>query len=125
VTNIGKGGERGDDGKGGLDNAVICCFCANCFCDRMTTSSAAIGPLLIRIDVLTNKISSSGSWVIGACSPSRLLWKQQDCASPQAAEDHIQCVCTLHPKQHLMNTNMHMFGCTTHSERCREHKGAT
>jgi len=70
----------------------------------MTTSSAAIGPLLIRIDVLTNKISSSGSWVIGACSPSRLLWKQQDCASPQAAEDHIQCVCTLHPKQHLMNT---------------------
>lgn len=72
----GKGGSwRGErrwrqGTRRGLDNAVICCFCANCFCDRRTTSSAAIGPLLIRIDVLTNKISSSGSWVIGACSPS-------------------------------------------------------
>ncbi len=65
-----RGGRRWRQGpRRGLDNAVICCFCAKCFYDRRTTSSAAIGPLLVRIDVLTNTISSSCSWVIGACSP--------------------------------------------------------
>ncbi len=70
-----RGGRRWRQGtRRGLDNAVICCFCANSFCDRRTTSSAAIGPLLVQIDGLTNKISSSGSWVIGACYPPAPCW---------------------------------------------------
>lgn len=43
----GKGGREGrDDDKGmggGLDDGVMCCFRANCFCDSGTTSFIAIG----------------------------------------------------------------------------------
>lgn len=42
----GKGGEGRNDDKGmggGLDDGVMCCFRANCFCDSGTTSFIAIG----------------------------------------------------------------------------------
>lgn len=42
---------------GGLDNGVMCCFRANCFCDRGTTSFTAIGSNQEQIDMLTNKKS--------------------------------------------------------------------
>lgn len=41
-----KGGEGRNDDKGmggGLDDGVMCCFRANCFCDSGTTSFIAIG----------------------------------------------------------------------------------
>ncbi len=41
-----KGEEGRDDDKGmggGLDDGVMCCFRANCFCDSGTTSFIAIG----------------------------------------------------------------------------------
>lgn len=41
-----KGGEERNDDKGmggGLDDGVMCCFRANCFCDSGTTSFIAIG----------------------------------------------------------------------------------
>lgn len=40
----GREGRNDDKGMGGgLDDGVMCCFRANCFCDSVTTSFNAIG----------------------------------------------------------------------------------
>lgn len=40
----GREGKHDDKGMGGgLDDGVMCCFRANCFCDSGTTSFIAIG----------------------------------------------------------------------------------
>lgn len=52
----GREGRNDDKGMGGgLDDGVMCCFRANCFCDSVTTSFIAIGYNQELIEAWANK----------------------------------------------------------------------
>lgn len=58
-----KGGEGSNDDKGmggGLDDGVMCCFRANCFCDSGTTSFIAIGYGQELIEARANEAARRG-----------------------------------------------------------------
>lgn len=58
-----KGGEGRNDDKGmggGLDDGVMCCFRANCFCDSGTTSFIAIGYGQELIEARANEAARRG-----------------------------------------------------------------
>lgn len=71
-----KGGEGRSDDKGmggGLDDGVMCCFRANCFCDSGTTSFIAIGYKHKLIEARANEAAQQrgvNGWFLFSCVPS-------------------------------------------------------
>lgn len=63
----GREGRNDDKGMGGgLDDGVMCCFRANCFCDSVTTSFNAIGYNKELIEAWANEAACHAGceWVV-------------------------------------------------------------